>query len=93
MTVYDHNHFLKRIATCVRGGNNDLDYEAFGPVLADKTSGLTHAALTGQRKQSTKDAERLSYLVVEVGSLTTCNCKLFKYSINMFSNPMILLSD
>ena len=62
----DHNHLLKRIAKHVRdGGYDDLQYEAFSDVLADPSSGLTHAALVGKRKQSVKDAERLlSYHVV-----------------------------
>lgn len=62
----DHNHIYKRLAQHVRnGGNAMLNYEAFDDVLKDPESGLTHAALTGKRKQSLKDAERLlSYHVV-----------------------------
>lgn len=63
----DHNHLLKRIAQHVRdGGYSALNYEAFGDVIADPLSGLTHAALVGKRRQSVKDAERLlSYHVVK----------------------------
>ncbi len=63
----DHNHVFKRIATSLRNGKcEDINYEAFDAVLRDGRSGLTHAALTGQRKQSLLDAERLlSYHVVE----------------------------
>ena len=63
----DHNHVFKRMAKHVReGGYQQLHYEAFDDVLKDSQSGLTHAALTGKRKQSLKDAERLlSYHVVE----------------------------
>lgn len=62
----DHNHIYKRLAQHVRnGGNTMLNYEAFDDVLKDPDSGLTHTALTGKRKQSLKDAERLlSYHVV-----------------------------
>lgn len=62
----DHNHVLKRIAHHLReGGYDDLQYEAFSDVLANPSSGLTHAALVGKCKQSVKDAERLlSYHVV-----------------------------
>ena len=63
----DHNHIFKRIATSTRKGNcKELDYAAFDAVLRDPKSGLTHAALIGERKQSLLDAERLlSYHVVE----------------------------
>ena len=62
----DHNHIYKRMAQHVRnGGYTMLNYEAFDDVLKDPNSGLTHTALTGKRKQSLKDAERLlSYHVV-----------------------------
>lgn len=36
-----------------------LNFEAFDDVLMDSLSGLTHAALTGKRKQSLVDAEQL----------------------------------
>jgi hypothetical protein len=67
MTVVTHNHVYKRIATSTRNGNCEaLDYAAFDAVLRDPKSGLTHAALVGERKQSLADAERLlSYHVVD----------------------------
>ena len=63
----DHNHVLKRIATSTREGKcQELNHKAFNDALKDPASGLTHAALTGQRKQSLKDAERLlSYHVAD----------------------------
>ena len=63
----DHNHVYKRIATSTRNGHcSCLDYAAFDAALRDPKSGLTHAALVGERKQSLVDAERLlSYHVVE----------------------------
>ena len=62
----DHNHIYKRMAQHVQnGGYTVLNYEAFDDVLKDPSSGLTHTALAGKRKQSLKDAERLlSYHVV-----------------------------
>lgn len=63
----DHNHLFRRAGASIRQGNNiDLDYDAFDAALMDPQSGLTHAALTGKRKQSLVDAERLmSSLVVQ----------------------------
>ena len=63
----DHNHVFKWIATSTRNGNcEELDYAAFDGVLRDEKSGLTQAALIGERKQSLLDAERLmSYHVVK----------------------------
>ena len=56
----DHNHIFRRAAKSIRQGYNpDLDYDAFDAALMDPTSGLTHAALVGTRKQSNVDAERL----------------------------------
>ncbi|XP_064390678.1 uncharacterized protein LOC135338466 [Halichondria panicea] len=56
----DDAHILKRMATSTRcGGPNELKLERFSPALEDPLSGLTYAALTGQRKQSVRDAERL----------------------------------
>ena len=61
----DHNHLLKRIAKHTRDGKFlKLNCEAFDHAMLDKTTGLTHAALTGQRKQSVVDAERLLSLHV-----------------------------
>lgn len=40
------------------------DLQGFDDAMSDPNTGLTHAALTGERKQSVQDAERmLSYLV------------------------------
>lgn len=63
----DHNHLFRQAGASIRQGNNiDLDYDAFDAALMDPQSGLTHAALTGKRKQSLVDAERLmSSLVVQ----------------------------
>ncbi|XP_019858078.1 PREDICTED: uncharacterized protein LOC109586338 [Amphimedon queenslandica] len=56
----DNAHVLKRIATATRsGGPAQLQLERFVKALDDPTSGLTYPALTGQRKQSVQDAERL----------------------------------
>lgn len=50
----------KRIATATRnGGPNELRLERFAEALEDPSTGLTYAALTGQKKQSVRDAERL----------------------------------
>ena len=52
--------FFQRIATSTRGGGPaELQLERFTEALQDPDSGLTYAALTGQRKQSVRDAERL----------------------------------
>ena len=61
----DHCHILKRIWKHTReGGPDDMDVTAFDEAMRDPNTGLTHAALTGERKQSVADAERmLSYLV------------------------------
>ena len=48
------------MATATRaGGPKELRLERFTEVLQDPNSRLTYAALTGQRKQSVRDAERL----------------------------------
>ena len=61
----DHCHVLKRIWKDTReGGPEDMDLQGFDEVMRDSKTGLTYAALTGQRKQSVQDAERmLSFLV------------------------------
>jgi len=61
----DHCHILKRIWKHTReGGPNYVDVTAFDAAMMDPRTGLTHAALTGERKQSVVDAERmLSFLV------------------------------
>ena len=43
-----------------------MDLQGFDDALTAPNTGLTHAALTGERKQSVVDAERmLSYLVAD----------------------------
>ena len=61
----DHCHILKRIWKHTReGGPEDMDLQGFDKAMRDPKTGLTYAALTGQRKQSVQDAERmLSFLV------------------------------
>lgn len=63
----DHNHVLKRVATCTRNGNNaDINSEAFVEAMRSPNTGLTYTALAGKRKQSVVDAEKLlSYNVAE----------------------------
>ena len=54
------NVFLQRIATATRtGGPDGLHLDRFVEALDDPSSGLTYAAVTGQRKQSVRDAEVL----------------------------------
>ena len=56
----DHNHVLKRIAACFRMGNiPNVDMTAFVGAMNDQHTGLTYTALTGKRKQSVSDAEKL----------------------------------
>lgn len=56
----DHNHILKRIAGSTRECRYQaLDPEVFDRAMLDPMTGLSHAALTGQRPQSVEDAERL----------------------------------
>lgn len=51
---------LQRIATQTRnGGPDELCLERFVEALSDQSSGLTYPALTGSRKQSVVDAERM----------------------------------
>ncbi|CAB3982869.1 Hypothetical predicted protein [Paramuricea clavata] len=76
----DHNHIYKRIASSTRNGNCEaLDYAAYGDVLHDPKSGLTHVPLVGERKQSFADSEwLLSYHVVDslqrLGYKTEAKC-------------------
>lgn len=50
----------QRIGTSTRrGGPDELRLERYVEALQDPTSGLTYPALTGQRKQSVTDVERL----------------------------------
>ena len=56
----DHNHVLKRIAGSLRKGHiPDVDVQAFVKAMNDPSTGLTYTALTGKRKQSVGDAEKL----------------------------------
>ena len=61
----DHCHLLKRIWKHTReGGPPGMDLQGFDDAMMDPGTGLTQAALTGERKQSVQDAERmLSFLV------------------------------
>lgn len=56
----DHNHVLKRIAGCIRLGTvPNFATRAFVDAMNDPHTGLTYTALTGKRKQSVSDAEKL----------------------------------
>jgi hypothetical protein len=56
----DEAHVLKRVATSTReGGPSTLRLERFVEALSDPLSNLTYSALSGARKQSVQDAERL----------------------------------
>ena len=56
----DQNHVLKRIAGSLRKGHNpNVDVQVFVKAMHDPTTGLTYTALTGKRKQSVGDAEKL----------------------------------
>lgn len=63
----DHCHILKRIWKHTREeGPPGTDLQGFDDAMQDPSTGLTHAALTGERKQSVTDAERmLSYHVAK----------------------------
>ena len=63
----DHCHILKRIWKHTREGGPDFcDVTSFDAAMMDPSTGLTHAALLGERKQSVTDAEKmLSYLVAK----------------------------
>lgn len=50
---------MQRIATATSsGGPSELKLERFSEALEDATTGLTYAALTGQNKQSVRDAKK-----------------------------------
>ena len=52
--------FLQQIGQSLRqGGPFDLQLERFEEALHDTSSGLTYSALSGVRKQSVQDVERL----------------------------------
>ncbi len=56
----DHNHLLKRIASHTRdGGPHQVDVRKFECAAKDSSTNLTMATLLGDRKQSTRDAEKL----------------------------------
>jgi hypothetical protein len=61
----DHCHILKRIWKHTReAGPSGTNLQGFDDAMRDPNTGLTFASLTGERKQSVVDAERmLSYLV------------------------------
>lgn len=63
----DHCHILKRIWKHTREeGPAGFDLKGFDDAMLDPKTGLTQAALTGERKQSVQDAERvLSFLVAK----------------------------
>ena len=63
----DHCHILKRIWKHTREtGPPGANLGGFDEAMRDPTTGLTQGALTGERKQSVKDAERmLSYSVAK----------------------------
>ncbi|XP_065887166.1 uncharacterized protein [Dysidea avara] len=56
----DEAHILKRIGHSLRtGGHADIELERFQEALHDSSAGLTYTALSGVRKQSVEDVERL----------------------------------
>ncbi|XP_065893229.1 uncharacterized protein [Dysidea avara] len=56
----DEGHVFKRIAQSLRqGGPIDIQLERFVEAVHDTSSGLTYSALSGVRKQSVQDVERL----------------------------------
>jgi hypothetical protein len=56
----DHNHVLKRIAGSLRKGHiPNINLQAFVKAMHDPHTGLTYTELTGKRKQSVGDAEKL----------------------------------
>lgn len=63
----DHCHILKRIWKHTREkGPEGMNLGGFDKAVQDPSTGLTLAAVRGERKQSVQDAERmLSYLVAK----------------------------
>lgn len=63
----DHCHILKRIWKHTREkGPDGMNLKGFDDAVQDPSTGLTLAALRGERKQSVQDAERmLSYQVAK----------------------------
>lgn len=64
---YFHCHILKRIWKHTREkGPEGMNLQGFDDAVHDSSTGLTLAALRGERKQSVQDAERmLSFLVAK----------------------------
>jgi hypothetical protein len=63
----DHNHVLKRIAMCVRNGSvPSFNTRFLVEAMHDPHTGLTYTALTGKRKQSVGDAEKLLSSAVSI---------------------------
>ena len=51
---------------CISGGFEGMNLQGFDEAMLDAGTGLTHASLTGERKQSVGEAERmLSFLVAK----------------------------
>ncbi|XP_065892094.1 uncharacterized protein [Dysidea avara] len=55
----DEAHIFKRIGHSLRQGNSNLQLERFAEALHDPSAGLTYCALSGIRKQSVEDVDRL----------------------------------
>ena len=56
----DHGHVFKRLTMCFRDGKiPNIDMRVFAQALQDPNTGLTYEALTGKRKQSIPDCERI----------------------------------
>lgn len=63
----DHCHILKRVWKHTQEGGPDFcDVTSFDAAMMDLSTGLTRAALVGEREQSVTDADKmLSYLVAK----------------------------
>ena len=59
MSVCVHFHFQRIAGSLRRGAAEDIGLEKFVEALKDPSTGLTYPALTGVRKQSVEDVERL----------------------------------
>ena len=58
--INTHFYLQQRITKHTRsGGSSSLNLEHYVEAVSDESSGLTYSALTGLRKQSVSDAERL----------------------------------
>ena len=61
----DHCHILKRIWKHTReGGPDGFNLQGLDDALLDSSTGMTQAALTGERKQSVTDAEKMLSILV-----------------------------